>query len=123
MVFDFANTLSAVSGVTATATTSSGMQAVTVLNTSAIGADAHEYIADLSGVPNASHLTVTLNGVADSANNVGDVSAHMDVLLGDVNQIGGVDGNDVSAVQAHTRQTANSDNFKFDVNGSGGIDG
>ena len=96
---------------------------VTVLDTSGIGTDTNQYIANLSGVPNASHVSVSLNGVADSANNVGDVSAHMDVLLGDVNQTGGVDGNDVSSVQAHTRQTANSNNFQFDVNTSGGIDG
>src|SRR5207244_13235131 len=85
--------------------------------------DAHEYIANLSGVPNASHLTVTLTGVTDSANHFGDVAAHMDLLLGDVNQTGGVDGNDVSAVQARTRQTANSGNFLYDVNITGGIDG
>src|SRR5262249_38485423 len=83
LVFTFLNTLSTVSSVAATATTSSGTVPVTVLNTSAIGADAHEYLANLSGVPNASHLTVTLNGVTDSAGAGGDVSVQMDVLLGD----------------------------------------
>jgi hypothetical protein len=47
----------------------------------------------------------------------------MDVLLGDVNSTGLVDGNDVSAVQAKTRQAATSSNFRLDVNTSGLIDG
>jgi hypothetical protein len=32
-------------------------------------------------------------------------------------------GNDVSAVQAPTRQTASQSNCRFDVNTTGGIDG
>jgi hypothetical protein len=47
----------------------------------------------------------------------------MGVLIGDVNATGGVDGNDVAAVQSHTRQPVTSANFRFDVNASGGIDG
>jgi hypothetical protein len=87
-------------------------------------ADHHLYQVDLSSVPNKSHLSVTLNGVTDSLGNFGNVSAHMDVLLGDVNQTGGVDGNDVSAVQSHTRQAVTSSTFLYDVNTSGGtIDG
>jgi len=54
---------------------------------------------------------------------VGDVSIPMAVLLGDVNLTRSVDGNDVSAVQGHTRQTVDSSNFRFDVNATGGIDG
>jgi hypothetical protein len=56
--------------------------------------------------------------------NVGDVSIPMAVLLGDVNATRSVDGNDVSAVQAHTRQAVNSNaQARFDVNVTGGIDG
>jgi hypothetical protein len=41
-----------------------------------------------------------------------------------VNATRGVDGNDVSAVQSHTRQPVNSDAMaRFDVNVTGGIDG
>ena len=40
-------------------------------------------------------------------------------LIGDVNASGLVDGNDVSAVQSHTRQSMNNTNFRYDVNTSG----
>jgi hypothetical protein len=75
-----------------------------------------------TGVPNAQTVAINLLGVNDGIN-VGDVSIPMAVLLGDVNLTRSVDGNDVSAVQSHTRQTANSSNFRFDVNATGGIDG
>jgi hypothetical protein len=44
----------------------------------------------------------------------------MSVLVGDVNGTGGVDGNDVSAVQSHTREAVNATTFRFDVNTTGG---
>jgi hypothetical protein len=122
LVFSFFNTLSGVSGVSATATTSSGTEPITVLNTSGIGTDTHQYIVNLSGVPNASHLNVTLNSVTDSANNVGDVSAHMDVLLGDVNSSGRTDSGDVTAVRNRTVSVPDQQTFWFDVNTSGRID-
>jgi hypothetical protein len=86
--------------------------------------DARNYIVNLSGVANAQHLTITLNSVTDSAGNFSSaVSAQMGVLLGDVDASGNVDGNDVSAVQSHTRQPVDSTNFRYNVNASGVIDG
>jgi hypothetical protein len=122
LVFSLLNSLNTVSGITATATTSSTTVPVMVLNTSGIGTDTHEYVANLSGVPNASHLTVTLNGVTDSANSFGDVSAHMDVLLGDVNSSGRTDSGDVTAVRNRTVSIPDQQTFRFDVNASGRID-
>ena len=55
--------------------------------------------------------------------NTNDVAVQMGVLLGDVNATGGVDKNDVSAVQKHSGQKVNQGNFRFDVNATGGIDG
>jgi hypothetical protein len=82
-----------------------------------------QVIVNLSGVANAQTITITLTGVNDGTN-VADVSIPMGVLLGDVNASRGVDGNDVSAVQSHTRQPVNSDAMaRFDVNVTGGIDG
>jgi extracellular elastinolytic metalloproteinase len=75
-----------------------------------------------TGVPNAQTIAINLMGV-NGGINFGDVSIPMGVLLGDVNANRSVDGNDVSAVQAKTRQTADSTNFRFDVNASGSIDG
>jgi hypothetical protein len=123
LVFIFANTLNAsnpVSGITATATTSSGTQTVTASGN--IGTDTHEYFVSLTGVPNASHVTVTLNGVTDSANNFGDVSARMDVLLGDVNSTGRTDSGDVTQVRTNTVSIPDQQTFRFDVNTSGRID-
>jgi hypothetical protein len=122
LVFSFRNTLNGVNSITATATTSSETVPVTVLNTSGIGADTHEYIANLSGVPNASHVTVTLIGVTDSANATGDISAHMDVLLGDVNASARTDSGDVTTVRNNTVAVPDQQTFQFDVNTSGRID-
>ena len=70
-------------------------------------------------VPNASHRNVFLNNVTDSANDVGDVSAHMDVLLGDVNASGRTDSGDVTAVRNRTVSVPDQQTFCFDVNASG----
>jgi hypothetical protein len=78
---------------------------------------------NLTGVPNAQYITVTLNGVVNATGAIGNVSGTMGVLIGDVNFTGGVDGNDVAAVQSHTRQSVNDTNFQYDVNATGAIDG
>jgi hypothetical protein len=125
LVFNFVNTLNAVTSITATATTSSGAQAVTATGSIGTGTQQNEYTVNLTGVPNASHLNVTLNGVTDSANNTGDISAHMDVLLGDVNSTGRTDSGDVTQVRNRTvtiPDTTDPASFRYDVNSSGRID-
>jgi hypothetical protein len=82
----------------------------------------NQVTVNLNNVSNAQTLTINLNGL-NSNGDTGNISWPMAVLLGDVNATRAVDGNDVSAVQSHTRQTANSTNFRFDVNVTGGIDG
>src|SRR4029077_16813504 len=82
LVFTFANTLNItnpVSSITATATTSSGTQTLSASGN--IGTDTHQYFVNLTGVPNASHVTVTLNSVLDSTSNSSNVSVNMDVLF------------------------------------------
>jgi Dockerin type I domain len=75
-------------------------------------------------VADAQRVTVTLNNVADAlGNSATSISTTIAVLLGDVDGNGRVDGNDVSAVQSHTRQVANSNNFPYDVDLNGRIDG
>jgi hypothetical protein len=75
-------------------------------------------------VTNAQYVSVALNNAHDTAGNIGAVGTTMGALLGDVNATGGVDGNDVAAVQSHTRQLVNSDaQARFDVNATGAIDG
>jgi hypothetical protein len=118
LVFTFANTLTSVGSARVTSGTGS------VASSNIDSSDSHNYILNLTGVTNAQVITVTLSNVTDSAGNASSaISASMGVLLGDVNASKLVDGNDVSAVQSHTRQSVNNMNFRYDVNASGLIDG
>jgi hypothetical protein len=124
VVFTFVNNLTSV----ASASVSSGTGSVssTVLGPNAsLNLTAKQYEVNLTGVSNQQYVAVTLHTVQDSAGNSGDVvGPQMGILIGDVNATGGVDGNDVAAVQAHTRQAVNSNaQARFDVNADGGIDG
>jgi acid phosphatase len=89
---------------------------------SSTSTNGNQVLINLTGVPNAQTIQVTLVAVNDGTA-TSDVSIPMSILIGDVNASGLVDGNDVSAVQADTRQTANSTNFRLDANTSGLIDG
>jgi hypothetical protein len=77
---------------------------------------------NLTNVSNAQTLTINLIGVSDGTHS-GNVTVPMSVLLGDVNANRLVDGNDVSAVQSHTRQPVSAATFRYDVNTTGQIDG
>jgi hypothetical protein len=118
MIFSFSNPLTTVGG----ATTSCGS-----VSSSAIGPNQNQYTVNLTAENscNGTYITVTLQDVVDSVGNISSsVSGPpMGLLLGDVNASGLVDGNDVSAVQSHTRQSVNNTNFRYDVNTNGLIDG
>jgi len=123
MVFKFPNNLMSVASASVTGhdpTNGTG-----TVNTSMVdSSDTHNYIVNLTGVSNRQYITVTLNNVHDITGNIGNVTGpQMGVLIGDVNATGGVDGNDVSDVQSHTRQPVTNMNFRDDVNVTGGIDG
>src|SRR5262249_54026448 len=127
LVFSFLNTLSAVSSVTATATTSGGPQDIAAANISHVESG-NLCTVNLTSIPNASHLSVTLHGASDTAGNSGDIApVRMDVLWGDVNQSGRVDGTDVSLVRQQNFQPVNNNastsNYLEDINASGRIDG
>jgi hypothetical protein len=67
---------------------------------------------------------VCSSDLADAlGNSATSISTTMAVLLGDVDENGRVDGNDVSGVQSHTRQVADGNNFRNDVDVNGRIDG
>jgi hypothetical protein len=112
LVFTFKNNVS-VQGASVT----SGSGSVT--NFTVIS---NQVIVNLDSVTNAQTIVVTLTNVSDGLN-TNDVQAMMGMLLGDVNGSGLVDGNDVSAVQTHTRQPVNSATFRYDVNADGLLDG
>jgi hypothetical protein len=45
------------------------------------------------------------------------------MFVGDVDAARRVDGNDVSALQSHTRQAPDANSFRYDVNATGHFDG
>jgi hypothetical protein len=108
----------------AVAGTGTVAQGTATIGTPTLGPNANQVTVPLTGVTNAQHLIITLNGVQDTAGAIlNNLVGRVDVLIGDVNATGGVDGNDVSAVQSHTRQSVSSTTFRYDVNATGGIDG
>src|SRR6202030_593570 len=89
-----------------------------------LGPGPNQCTVNLTNVSSGQYLTVMLNNVTDMAGNSGNVvSPQLGFLVGDVNTTGGVDGNDVSAVQSQTRHAVTSANFRDDVNANGVIDG
>jgi hypothetical protein len=120
IVFRFANTLSA---VTSASVSSTGTGSNPTITSRGIGTDAHEYIVNLSNVPNAQYTGVALTGITDSAGNTAtSTAAAMGVLVGDIDASRRVDSTDVFQVRQRSLQNANSSNFRADVDGSGRID-
>lgn len=70
---------------------------------------------------NAQRIAISLT-VNDGVN-TSPVVVPMGLLEGDVDANGRVDGNDVSTVQSHTRQTTDATNYRDDVDITGRIDG
>jgi hypothetical protein len=129
LVFTFASNLTSVASASVTNhNPTSGTGTVNgspiVGPNASLGLTGNQCAVNLTNVSTGQYITVTLNSVLDVAGNSGDlVGPQMGVLVGDVNATGGVDGNDVSAVQARTRQALSNSNFRFDVNATGSIDG
>jgi hypothetical protein len=88
-----------------------------------LGPASNQCTVDMTNVVNQQYITMTLNNIVDSETNTGSASAQLGILVGDVDGNGRVDGNDVSAVQNHTRQSVDSTNCRYDVDLSGRIDG
>ena len=117
VIFVFPNTLTSVASVGASATgaTQPGP------SSGSIGTDPHQYIVNLTGVPDAQYITVTLNNVQDSTGASGSVSATMGVLVGDVNANKVVSNTDVASVKAQVSAPVTDSNFRNDVNANGVI--
>ncbi len=116
VVVAFANPLSSVTSVSATATTSGGTSTLPTPSGS-IGSGSHnnEYTVGLTSVPNASHVSIVLHSVADMDGNFGNITVPMDVLVGDTTGDGTVNSSDVSQTKARSGQTVGSSNFRSDV--------
>jgi hypothetical protein len=101
----------------ATATSQNG-GAAAVQSTAVNG---NEVIVTIAAA-NAQTVNVALQGVSAGGNGA-SISVPVALLMGDVNSSRRVDGNDVSQVQAQTRQPLENANFRMDVNTSGLVDG
>lgn len=86
-----------------------------------IGPNPNQYTVNLTSVPNAQYVSVTLNDVQDSAGNIGTVSSIMGVLVGDSNGNGAVNASDVAQTKAQVGQPITSGNFRSDVNANGTV--
>ncbi|MEP6810217.1 MAG: hypothetical protein ABI992_08225 [Chthoniobacterales bacterium] len=115
LVFTFTNTLASVGSASVSAGTGS-------VASSGIGADAHQYVVNLTGVANAQVIGVSLSNVTDSAGNSSSaVPVSMGVLLGDTTGNGTVDAPDVGQTKSFSGQALDATNFRADVNVSGVI--
>lgn len=113
VVFKFANTLTTVGGASVTGNSGG-------VSSSAIGADAHEYIVNLTGVTNAQAIIVSLTNVNDSAgNSSASVSASMSVLLGDTSGDGVVNSADITQTRRQSGQVPTAENFRTDITADG----
>jgi PKD domain/Fibronectin type III domain/Dockerin type I domain len=116
MVFTFANNLASVGSATIT---NGGPASV---SGSSIGPNPNQYTVNLTGVPDAQVLQVTLINAKDSTGAIGNVTGTMDVLIGDTNADGFTDAVDVSQTKSQSGNAVTSSNFREDVNADGFID-
>lgn len=91
----------------------------------------NQYQVQITGVTNAKSHVITLNGVpVHNSTNNGDgtltnVSAQLDLLVGDTNGDRSVDSTDVSQTKAQSGKAAATvgSTFREDINGDGFVDG
>jgi hypothetical protein len=103
--------------VAGTATTTQG---TATAGTPTIGPLANQVTVNLTGVTNAQHLVITLNGVQDAAGTIlNNFIGRMDVLLGDTSGNRLVNSTDISQVQAQSGKAVGSSNFRTDVTANG----
>lgn len=113
LIFTFANPL-----VSADAVVTSGIGSVA--NSQIDGADAHNYVVNLTSVANAQNLTVNVGNVSDTSGDFSSaVPASMGLLIGDVNGNRAVNASDVALTKSRIGQTVDATNFRSDVNASG----
>jgi hypothetical protein len=87
-----------------------------------VGPNLNQVTVNLTNVTNAQHLVIDLVGAQDTGNvSLGNMSAHMDVLVGDTTANGAVNSSDISQTQGESGQQITSANFREDVTANGAI--
>ncbi len=94
---------------------------VGTVNSSGIGADAHQFIVNLTGVTSEHYVTVTLNSARDTENRGGNVAVSMGVLVGDSTGNRNVNSSDIAQIQSQSGQPVTQNNFREDVTANGAI--
>jgi hypothetical protein len=115
LIFVFPNRLSSVGTISAPGVTQEPTGQIDPNNN-------HQYIVNLTGVPNKQYTTVTLNNVQDAANNAGNVSVIMGLLVGDTNADAAVDSADISQTKSQSGRAVTVSNYREDLNVDGAID-
>jgi hypothetical protein len=121
LVFSFPGNVTALAGATVTAHNPAAATG-TVANT-LLGPSVDQVTVNLTNVSSGQYITVSLTGITVGGVTSDVLSPQIGILVGDVDTTGRVDGNDVSAVQSHTRQAPDVNTFRYDVNATGRIDG
>jgi hypothetical protein len=101
-------------------------QGTGVVGQAALGPNPNQITVNLTGVTNIQHLIITLNGVQDAAGAIlNNLVARMDVLVGDTNADGNVDGTDVSQTKSKSGSnlSVTPSAFREDINLDGFVDG
>jgi YVTN family beta-propeller protein len=118
IVFQFNQAVTSIGSVTAVDTSGNP---IGIANGVINSANNTEVIVTLTGVADASRVTITVNNVAGAGNTLNQASASMGFLIGDVNNSRSVSNTDITAIKTRAGQTLDNTNFKLDVNVSGGI--
>jgi hypothetical protein len=71
---------------------------------------------DLTGVPNASRCSITVQGVTDGVAAAHDITVPLNFLVGDINADGFVNAGDTVVVRAASGSDLSNSNFRNDVN-------
>ncbi len=86
-----------------------------------IGPNPNQCTVNVTAVPNAQYLTVTLTGAIDSTGAIGAASGTMGALIGDTTADGIVDTSDVHLTKTQSGQPVTGSNFREDVTVDGRV--
>jgi PKD repeat protein len=106
--------------------TATKTQGTAVVGVPTLGPNPDQVTVPLRSVNNAQHLIISLSGVQDSIGEIANNQvARMDVLTGDTNADGNVDGTDVAQTKAQSGKAASvaGSTFREDINADGFVDG
>jgi hypothetical protein len=86
-----------------------------------VGVSGNTVTVPLTNVTNAQTIVVTLFGVNDGVNPVGNVSVPMSILVGDTSGNGSVNASDVTQTKIQSGAPVGGANFRTDLNVNGSI--